>query len=49
VMLWPEEPESEPGDSYAWNSQVVTMGEPDATGAGHEPDRPGDEGAGPEG
>src|SRR6516164_5066221 len=49
VMLWPEEPESESGDSYGWNSQVVTMGEPDATGGGHEPDRPGDEGAGPEG
>ena len=49
AMLWPEEPESEPGDSYGWSSQVVTTGEPDATGAGHEPDRPGDEGAGPEG
>jgi hypothetical protein len=29
VMLWPEEPESEPGDSYAWRSQTVTAGEPE--------------------
>jgi hypothetical protein len=50
VMLWPEEPESEPGDGYAWNSQVVTAGEPDdGPGAGPEPDRPGAEGAGPGG
>ena len=41
VTLWPEEPESEPGDGYAWRSQVVTKGEPDAPGAGAEPDRAG--------
>src|SRR6516165_6745962 len=39
VTLWPEEPDSEPGDGYAWRSQVVTKGEPDAPGAGAEPDR----------
>jgi hypothetical protein len=50
VMLWPEEPESEPGDVDAWNSQVVTAGEPeDGPGPGAEPDRPGAEGAGPGG
>jgi hypothetical protein len=48
VLLWPEEPESEPGDSYAWSSQVVTSGEPDdGPRAGAEPDRPGAEGARP--
>lgn len=34
VILWPEEPESEPGDSYAWSRQVATAGEPGA----EEPD-----------
>ena len=29
VILWPEEPEPEPGDSYAWRSHVVTKGTPD--------------------
>ena len=29
VVLWPEEPGFEPGDSYAWSSAVVTAGEPD--------------------
>lgn len=29
TVLWPEEPESEPGDSYAWRSHTVTAGEPD--------------------
>lgn len=37
VILWPEEPEFEPGDGYAWSSQVVTGGEPDDPGAKAEP------------
>jgi len=37
VMLWPEEPEFEPGDSYAWSSQTVTAGEPDDPDAKAEP------------
>jgi len=37
VMLWPEEPEFEPGDRYAWSSQTVTAGEPDDLGAETEP------------
>jgi AcrR family transcriptional regulator len=41
VTLWPGEPESEPGDGYAWSRQVVTKGEADAPGAGAEPDQPG--------
>ena len=50
VTLWPEEPASEPGDSYAWNSQVVTSGErDDGPGGGPEPGRPGAEDAGPGG
>jgi len=48
VTLWPEEPDSEPGDGYAWRSQVVTKGEPDAPGAGAEPDRAGATGGGAE-
>jgi len=28
VTLWPEEPEPEPGDSYAWSRRVVTADEP---------------------
>ncbi len=32
VILWPEEPEFEPGDRYAWRSQVVTRGTPDDPG-----------------
>jgi hypothetical protein len=43
VILWPEEPESEP--SSAWRTQTVTAGEPDDPGARTEPDRPGAEGA----
>jgi hypothetical protein len=43
VILWPEEPESEPGS--AWRSQTVTTGEPDDPGARTGPDRPGAEGA----
>ena len=46
VTLWPEEPESEPGDSYAWSRQVATKGEPNAPGAGAEPDQPGSAGSG---
>jgi hypothetical protein len=50
VLLWPEEPESEPGDRYAWNSQVVTSGKlDDGPGAGPEPDRPSAEDTEPEG
>lgn len=37
VMLWPEEPEFEPGDGYAWRSHTVTGGEPDDPGAETEP------------
>ena len=37
VLLWPEEPESEPGDSYAWSSHTVTGGEPDDPGTKTEP------------
>ena len=53
VTLWPEEPESEPGDGYAWSSNVVTVGEPESPGARAEPDQPGagepeDPGAGAE-
>jgi hypothetical protein len=50
VLLWPEEPEFEPGDSYAWSTGVVTAGEPDSgLRAGQQPDRPDAEGAGPGG
>jgi hypothetical protein len=50
VILWPEEPEFEPGDGYAWSSGVVTADEPDdGLTAGPEPDRPGAEDAGPGG
>jgi hypothetical protein len=48
VTLWPEEPGPEPGDSYAWRSRVVTKNEPDAPGAGTEPDQPGAAGGGAE-
>ncbi len=43
VILWPEEPEFEPGG--AWRSQRVTAGEPDDPGGRAEPGRPGAEGA----
>jgi hypothetical protein len=33
VMWWPEEPELEPGDRYAWRSHTVTGAEPDDPGA----------------
>jgi hypothetical protein len=46
VILWPEEPEFEPGDSYAWRSHRITAGEPGDPGARTGPDRPGAEGAG---
>jgi hypothetical protein len=46
VLLWPEEPDVEPGGGYAWSSGVITAGEPDDLGASAEPDRPGAEGAG---
>jgi hypothetical protein len=49
VILWPEEPEFEPGDDYAWGSGVVIAGEPDDPGAGPEPGRPDAEGTGPGG
>ena len=50
VMLWPEEPEFEPGDRHGWSSGVVFAGEPDdGSGAGPEPDQPGAEGAEPGG
>jgi len=32
VMLWPEEPEFEPGMS--WRSSTITTGEPDDVGTG---------------
>ena len=53
VTLWPEEPESEPEDGYAWSSNVVTVGEPESPGARAVPDQPGagepgDPGAGAE-
>ncbi len=44
VILWPEEPEFEPGG--AWSSQRITAGKPDDPDAGTEPERPGAEGAG---
>ena len=37
VMWWPEEPELEPGDSYARRSHTVTGAEPDDPGAQTEP------------
>ena len=37
VLLWPEEPEFEPGDSYGWSSHTVTAGEPDDPGTKTEP------------
>ena len=50
VMLWPEEPEFEPGDRHGWSSGVVFAGEPDdGSGASPEPDQPGAEGAEPGG
>jgi hypothetical protein len=49
VVLWPEEPEFEPGDGYAWSSGVVTAGERDDRGAGPEPGRPGPQNAEPGG
>ena len=46
VILWPEEPEPEPGGGYAWGSQTLTASRPDDPGAGAGPDRPGPQGAG---
>ena len=43
VILWPEEPEFEPGGS--WRTQRVTGGEPDGPGAQAGPGQPGTEGA----
>ena len=37
VLWWPEEPELEPGDSYARRSHTVTGAEPDDPGAQTEP------------
>jgi hypothetical protein len=28
MILWPEEPEPEPGEGYAWTRHVVTADEP---------------------
>jgi hypothetical protein len=44
VILWPDEPEFEPGG--AWRIRRVTAGEPDDRGAGNGPGRPGTGGAG---
>lgn len=38
VILWPEQPESEPGN--AWTAGAVTVGHPDGPGATTEPDQP---------
>lgn len=45
VILWPEEPESEPGGGHAWRSQRITVHEPDHPVSEAEPDQPGAEGA----
>ena len=43
VILWPEEPEFEPGGG-AWSSGTITAYRPDESGSGAGPDQPGDEG-----
>jgi hypothetical protein len=44
VILWPEEPESEPG-GHAWSSHTITAHKPDHPASEAEPDQPGAEGA----
>jgi hypothetical protein len=46
VILWPQEPEFEPGGGTAWSSQTVTAYRPDESGSGAGPDQPGAEGDG---
>jgi hypothetical protein len=41
LILWPEEPEPEPDDGYAWSRHVVSAGDPEDRGARTEPDHPG--------
>jgi hypothetical protein len=48
LILWSEEPESEPDDGYAWRSQVVSAGEPEDPGSRAEPDQPGADAPGPD-
>ena len=45
VMLWPEEPESEPGDGYAWRSHTITAYKPDQPAGEADPGQPGAEDA----
>jgi hypothetical protein len=45
VILWPEEPEFEPGGACAWRTQTVTGGKRDGPGGKAGADRPGAEGA----
>ena len=45
VILWPEEPESEPGGGYGWGSQTITAHKPDHPVSEGERDQPGAEGA----
>jgi hypothetical protein len=46
VTLWPEEPESEPGDAHAWRTQRITASKRTYHGdaAGHNPPGTGDAG-----
>lgn len=39
VTLWPEEPESEPGDSYAWSRHVATGSKPGPASSASSPGR----------
>src|SRR5215469_1412391 len=41
VTLWPEEPESEPGDGHAWRTQSITAGKPAHPRASATDDQPG--------
>jgi len=45
VILWPEEPESEPGGGHAWSSHTITAHKPDHPVSEAAPDQPGAEGA----
>ncbi len=46
VILWPEEPESEPGGGHSWSSHTITAHQPDGPVSEVEPGQPGAEGAG---
>jgi hypothetical protein len=46
VMLWPEEPEIEPGGGGTWNSRTVTGYHSGESGSGAGPDQPGAEDGG---